>query len=151
LSVASLGQMPQTLRVKCQLHADAAKLLAFLQQQRATRESGRQFIDHIILVVHTKKFGFENVLKQIDDMVQADNDKKKYCDMYLDSADDKKKALERTEEKLEAAIAQNKASNATLSEEIAAFDKRERPPVPRLHHLGHPWQEICLGESPEAN
>jgi len=86
-----------------------------------TRESDRQFLDYIILAIRGKKFAFGKVLKQIDDMVQADNDKKKYCGMHLDPADDNKKVLERSEDKLEAAIAQKKETTATLSEEIAAL------------------------------
>merc|ERR1719284_2106229 len=43
--------------------------------------------------------------------------------MQLDTADDKKKALERTEGKLEAAIAESKDTIATLTEEIAALNK----------------------------
>merc|ERR1719498_13398 len=64
----------------------------------------------------------------IDDMValmkeeQLDDDaKKEYCEKQFDHADDKKKALERTEGKLEKAIANAKESIAALKEEIAAL------------------------------
>merc|ERR1719310_2414613 len=64
----------------------------------------------------------------IDDMVallkeeeQDDNNKKEYCEGQFDTADDKKKALERTEGKLEAAIAASKDTIATLTEEVAAL------------------------------
>ena len=57
-----------------------------------------------MLAIRGKKFGFEKVLKMIDDMVtllktqqQDDIDNKEYCEMQLDTADDKKKGLERTE------------------------------------------------------
>merc|ERR1719482_2143451 len=53
---------------------------------------------------------------------QDDNDKKEYCEMQLDQADDKKKALERTEGKLTAAIAESKDTIATLADEIAALN-----------------------------
>jgi hypothetical protein len=54
---------------------------------------------------------------------QDDNDKKEYCEGQLDTADDKKKALERTEGKLVDAIAASKDTIATLTEEIAALNK----------------------------
>merc|ERR1719486_1691840 len=64
----------------------------------------------------------------IDDMValmkeeQADDEaKKEYCEKQFDVSDDKKKGLERTEGKLETAIAEAKESIATLKEEIAAL------------------------------
>merc|ERR1712242_251304 len=65
----------------------------------------------------------------IDDMVALlgkeqndDNDKKEYCGAQLDSADDKKKALERHIAGDEADIATAKESIATLTQEIAALD-----------------------------
>jgi chromosome segregation ATPase len=83
-----------------------------------------------MLAIRGKKFGFDKVLKMIDNMVellkteqQDDNDKKEYCEMQLDTADDKKKGLERTEGKLTAAIAASKDTIATLTEEIAALNK----------------------------
>jgi len=102
--------------------------LAILEAAKSDKKSDRQRIDYIMLAIRGKKFGFEKVLKQIDDMVellgseqQDDIDKKEYCETQLDTADDKKKALERTEGKLEAAIAENKETIATLTEEIAAL------------------------------
>merc|ERR1719201_1304205 len=47
--------------------------------------------------------------------------KKEYCEKEFDLADDKKKALERTEGKLEAGVAEVKESVAALKEEIAAL------------------------------
>merc|ERR1719329_598400 len=81
-----------------------------------------------MLALHGKKVGFDKVIKLIDDMValmkteqQDDEDKKEYCEMQFDQADDKKKALERTEGKLTAAIADAKETIATLAEEIKAL------------------------------
>merc|ERR1719161_2980653 len=85
--------------------------LSLLEQARSVKKSDRHRIDYIMLAIRGKKFGFDKVLKMIDDMVallqteqQDDNDKKEYCEMQFDQADDKKKALERTEGKLTAAI-----------------------------------------------
>merc|ERR1719453_1932441 len=65
----------------------------------------------------------------IDDMVvtlkkeQTDDDnKKEYCTTQLDAADDKKKSLEHTIADLEAAIAADEESLATVTAEIAALE-----------------------------
>ena len=57
-------------------------------------KNDRQRLDYIMLAIRGKKFGFDKVLKMIDDMVdllqteqQNDNDKKEYCEMQLDTAD----------------------------------------------------------------
>jgi len=103
--------------------------LALLEAAKSNKKGDRQKIDYIMLAIRGKKFGFEKVLKMIDNMVdlltteqQDDNDKKEYCEMQLDTADDKKKGLERAEGKLEAAIAESKETIATLTEEVAALN-----------------------------
>merc|ERR1719386_72666 len=109
-----------------QMQVSAASMrsqaLALLEAAKSDKKSDRQRIDYIMLAVRGKKVGFEKVLKMIDNMVdllkteqQDDNDKKEYCEMQLDAADDKKKGLERAEGKLEAAIAQSKDAIATLT------------------------------------
>jgi len=117
-----------------QMQVSAASMrsqaLALLESAKSVKKDDRQRLDYIMLAIRGKKFGFDKVLKMIDDMVdllkteqQDDNDKKEYCEMQLDTADDKKKALERTEGKLEAAIAESKDTIATLTDEIAALQK----------------------------
>jgi len=103
--------------------------LALLEAAKSNKKGDRQKIDYIMLAIRGKKFGFEKVLKMIDNMVdlltteqQDDIDKKEYCEMQLDTADDKKKGLERAEGKLEAAIAESKETIATLTEEVAALN-----------------------------
>merc|ERR1719324_867619 len=66
----------------------------------------------------------------IDDMVknlkveqQNDNDKKEYCEMQFDTADDKKKGLERSVSNLEKAIEKEKESIAALADEIKALEE----------------------------
>merc|ERR1719454_2793917 len=105
-----------------------AQVLSMLQTLKANNKGDRRRLDLIMLALHGKKVGFDKVLKLIDDMVallkteqQDDNDKKEYCEMQFDQADDKKKALERTEGKLTAAIADAKETIATLTEEIKAL------------------------------
>jgi len=117
-----------------QMQVSAASMrsqaLALLEAAKSDKKSDRQRIDYIMLSIRGKKVGFEKVLTMIDNMVallkteqQDDNDKKEYCEMQLDAADDKKKALERTEGKLEAAIAASKDTIATLTDEVAALTK----------------------------
>jgi len=71
---------------------------------------------------------FDKVIKMINNMVaelkkeQADdNGKLEYCHVSLDSADDKKKSLERSVEDLENEIERAKELIATLSDEIKAL------------------------------
>merc|ERR1740130_874490 len=66
----------------------------------------------------------------IDDMTanlkveqQDDNDKKEYCNMQFDTADDKKKGLERSVSNLEKSIAKAKEGVATLAGEIKALEE----------------------------
>merc|ERR1719453_649515 len=54
---------------------------------------------------------------------QNDNDKKEYCEMQFDTADDKKKGLERSVSNLEKAIAKEKEGVATLASEIKALSE----------------------------
>jgi len=103
--------------------------LTILAAAKSDKKGDRQRIDYIMLAIRGKKFGFEKVLKMIDNMVellgteqQDDADKKEYCEMQLDTADDKKKGLERAEGKLVDAIAQSKETIATLTEEVAALN-----------------------------
>merc|ERR1712217_464064 len=65
----------------------------------------------------------------IDEMVdvlekeqQADDNKKEYCAVQLDSSDDKKKSLERKVSDEESAISAAKEGIATLTDEIAALE-----------------------------
>merc|ERR1740127_215175 len=88
----------------------------------------RPGLNFLALALQGKKVDFSKVIKMIDEMVatlkaeqQDDNDKKKYCEMQFDTADDKKKSLERDVSKLEAAIETSKENIATLAGEIKAL------------------------------
>lgn len=105
-----------------------SRALAVLQEARSHKKGDRQRLDVIMLALHGKAVDFSKVIKMIDDMVallkkeqQDDLDKKEYCEAQFDTADDKKKALERSVSKLETAIADAKEGIATLTEEIAAL------------------------------
>merc|ERR1719421_2804639 len=84
------------------------------QRQQALaviRSVRRPELNFIALALQGKKVDFSKVIKMIDEMVatlkteqQNDNDKKEYCSMQFDLADDKKKSLERSISNLEKAI-----------------------------------------------
>jgi len=86
-------------------------------------------LNFLALALQGKKVDFSKVIKMIDNMVatlkqeqQDDNDKKEYCEMQFDQADDKKKGLERSVSNLEKSIAKEKEAIATLTEEIKALE-----------------------------
>jgi chromosome segregation ATPase len=113
------------LQVKTSEKNVKSQVLSMLQSMKSSNKSDRHRLDVIMLALHGKKVGFEKVIKLIDDMVALlkteqndDNDKKEYCEMQFDQADDKKKALERTEGKLTAAIEDAKETIAQLTEDI---------------------------------
>jgi chromosome segregation ATPase len=86
-------------------------------------------LNFLAMALQGKKVNFAKVIKMIDDMVatlkqeqQDDNDKKEYCAMQFDQADDKKKGLERGVSQLGKAIAEEEGLIATLKEEIKALE-----------------------------
>merc|ERR1719161_467931 len=92
-------------------------------------EAGRPQLDVILLALRGQKIGFEKVIKMIDEMVETlkkeqvdDDNKKEYCSTTLDTADNKKKELEKTIADLETAIATDKEGIATLTAEIEALE-----------------------------
>merc|ERR1740133_64644 len=96
------------LRVSSQsLKAQALALISAVQRNSARRPE----LDFISLALRGKKIGFEKVIAMVDDLVkelkkeqQDDNNKKGYCDVQFDLADDKKKGLEKTIADLETSI-----------------------------------------------
>jgi chromosome segregation ATPase len=122
------GASASLMQVKVSSSSMREQALAVLQAARGEKKSDRQRLDYIMLAIRGKKFGFDKVIKMIDNMVellgseqQDDNDKKEYCEMQFDTADDKKKGLERDVSKLEAAIETSKETITTLAAEIKAL------------------------------
>lgn len=102
--------------------------LSHLQIAKDHKNSDRQRIDFIMLMIRGKKVGFEKVFKMIDDMVLLmkqeqleDANQKEYCVMSIDAGEDKNKGLERNKGKLISAIADTKENIVTLKEEIASL------------------------------
>merc|ERR1719243_557186 len=99
------------------------------QALAAIRANRRPELNFLALALEGKKVDFGKVIGMIDNMVatlkkeqQDDNDKKEYCEMQFDAADDKKKGLERGVSNLEKAIAKGKEAIATVTEEIKALE-----------------------------
>jgi len=129
-SLVQIKEKDATLRKR------ALELVHKAQGENPTK-NGRQQLDFLALALHGKKFGFEKVIAMVDEMVVAlkkeqtdDDNKKEYCEVQLDSLDDKKKSLERSVSDSEAAIEAAESSIKTLADEmkaladgIAALDK----------------------------
>merc|ERR1719158_1648939 len=107
------------------MKAEALEIIQEVQRNNKRRPE----LDFISLALRGKKIGFEKVIGMIDDLVaelkkeqQDDDNKKEYCDVQFDLADDKKKALEKTVSDLEAAITEAKENIVTTKEEIDALE-----------------------------
>jgi hypothetical protein len=97
---------------------------------KAGAKKGRPELNFIAMALEGKKVSFTKVIAMIDDMVkvlakeqQDDDDKKEYCEMQFDIADDKKKSLERSIGDLETAIGKEKEIISAVAEEIKALEE----------------------------
>jgi len=121
------GASASFMQVQVTTKAMQSRVLDILDAMRP-QSNHRTQLDFISLALRGKKIGFEKVLGMIDDLVvelkteqQDDENKKEYCDHEFDTADDKKKALEKQVSDLETAIADAKEGIATTKEEIDAL------------------------------
>merc|ERR1719266_281810 len=110
------------------LRVRAATEIAEARRISSEDSKDRTRLDLITLALHGKKIGFDKVIKMIDEWIETlkkeqtdDEEKKEYCGTALDSADDTKKALERSASDLDTAIESTEGSIATLTDEIAAL------------------------------
>merc|ERR1719316_564481 len=116
--------------LQVQVSAKEVRQQALLALSGVPRGVGRDTrLDLLEMALQGKKMGFEKIIKMIDDLVallakeQLDDDEKKaWCLAELDTADDKKKALENSISDLEKAIADEEESIATLKSEIEALE-----------------------------
>jgi len=106
---------------------DTARALSVLQDVRKNAPNPQ--LDFIALALKGKGAGFQKVTQMIDAMIdtlkneQLDDDhKKEYCATQFDSADDKKKNLERAVSDAEAAIADAEEGIAAVKDAIAALE-----------------------------
>merc|ERR1719301_165611 len=105
-----------------------SRAIALIQAARGT-SNRRPQLDFISLALRGKKIGFGKVLKMIEDLVKElkqdqvnDDGKKEYCVTELDTADDKKKVLEKGVSDLETAIVNSKDGIVSTKAEIEALD-----------------------------
>jgi chromosome segregation ATPase len=105
-----------------------SRAIALIQAARG-QSNRRPQLDFISLALRGKKIGFDKVLKMIDDLIKElkqdqvnDDGKKEYCNTELDTADDKKKVLEKSQSDLETAIVDSKDGIVTTKAEIEALD-----------------------------
>jgi len=111
----------QTTTNAGKLASKALALISALPKHRA-------HLDLIALALSGKKVSFEKVIKLIDNMVSIlgkeqadDNNKKEYCELQFDTADDKKKGLERDLKDLKTTIADSTETIGTLTDELKAL------------------------------
>mmetsp|Transcript_55628 Transcript_55628/g.154941 ORF Transcript_55628/g.154941 Transcript_55628/m.154941 type:complete len:707 (-) Transcript_55628:93-2213(-) len=119
--------LPSPTLLQTSAHSRDTKTAA-LRALGAARASKDPRVAMIALSLQGGAPSFDKVIKMIDEMVstlkteQEDDDSKlEYCGSELDSADDKKKSLEKTISDAEASIAAAQEAIATLAEEIAAL------------------------------
>jgi len=105
-----------------------SRAIALIQAARG-KSNRRPQLDFISLALRGKKIGFDKVLKMIEDLVKElkqdqvnDDGKKEYCNTELDTADDKKKVLEKSQSDLETAIVNSKDGIVSTKAEIEALD-----------------------------
>merc|ERR1719316_609760 len=117
------------VQIKVTLDSERTRALSILQKAQQNSQVGRPQLDFIALSLRGKKIGFEKVIAMIDEMVAnlkaeqiADDDKKEYCSVSLDTADDKKKELEHSIAGLETSIAKSNDAIAATKEEIEALE-----------------------------
>merc|ERR1719316_733529 len=96
--------------------------------QGARRGKASTGLDLVAMALTGKKVSMEKVIKMIDDMVALlkkeqvdDDDKKEYCEVTIDKAEDDVKELEHSISDLSAKIADTEAGIATLGDEIKAL------------------------------
>merc|ERR1719201_2664402 len=117
------------VQVKVTLDSERTRALSILQKAQQVSHIGRPQLDFIALSLRGKKIGFEKVIAMIDEMVAnlkaeqiADDDKKEYCSVSLDTADDKKKELEHSIGALETSIAKSTETIAALKAEVEGLE-----------------------------
>jgi len=105
-----------------------SRAIALIQAARG-QSNRRPQLDFISLALRGKQQGFEKVLKMIGDLVTElkqdqvnDDGKKEYCNTQLDTADDKKKVLEKGQSDLETSIVDAKEGIVSTKAEIEALD-----------------------------
>jgi len=105
------------------------RALAMVQQAQHASKHGRPQLDLILMALSGKKVGFEKIITLIDELVAslkaeqiADDDKKEYCAVEFDTAEDKQKELERAIAGLETTIAKLTDGIPVVKGEVEALE-----------------------------
>jgi hypothetical protein len=116
-SASSFMQVESTNKIR-------NRALNIIRDAASKHHKSTQFA-FIAQALHGKKIGFDKVITLMDKMVVTlkteqteDDDKKEYCQIQFDQAEDSKKALERKASDFETAIDDAKEKVATLIDEI---------------------------------
>jgi len=131
LPSASSASLMQVTENSAMIRAQAVELIRRAHDSANT--PNRAGLDFLVVALSGKKAlakgGFDKVITMIDNMVTLlkqeqhdDDDKKEYCGLQLDQADDKKKAVERNLELTDNGIATATETMATLKDEIKALE-----------------------------
>jgi len=120
------------VQMKAASKATRTRALAIVHklQHNSALAANKPGLDLISLALQGRAVGFEKVIKMVDDMIamlkteQTDDDnKKEYCAISLDKAEDKQKSLDRDISGLEASIADADEGIAKATDEIKALTK----------------------------
>jgi len=117
------------LQVEVSGAAVRSRALNLLQKARAANPKQTR-LNFLVLALRGKKVGFEKVISMIDAMVSSlkkeqtdDSEKKEYCEMTIDSTEDKIKELGHAASDTETAIASAEEKIAALTVEITEAEK----------------------------
>jgi len=106
------------------------KALRIVRQMRASANGPRPELDLLAMALSGKGVDFSKVIKMIDDMVALlkteqldDSNKKEYCEMQLDMAEDKAKSLQGKVEDLSTSIEEKEALIKEVTGEIKVLTK----------------------------
>jgi hypothetical protein len=114
--------------MQVQVTAASQQRQALAIVRAAQQGKNRPELNFLALALQGKSVDFSKVIKMIDEMVKLlgaeqieDDDKKEYCDLAFDHADDKKKSLEHSIANLDKTIATEKEAIAMLTDELKAL------------------------------
>jgi len=114
--------------IQIQVNSNMMRQRALEAIGEAVARSQRPKLDLITLALRGKKIGFESIIRMIDELIatlkkegQSDEDKKQYCTVEFDSAEEEKKSSERSLSDVNAALDDAKTSILSLQDDISAL------------------------------
>jgi hypothetical protein len=154
--------LPSAALIQFEATADKLKkkAIAVLQKFSSEHPKVKAQVDFVTLALKGKK-GFDKVLKMIDNLVELlkkeqteDDNKKDYCGVQLDEAEDKKKGLdqkiadhETSMEDAEGKLAAAKDDIKSLGEAIKALDKSVADATEQRKNENAEYKELIANDS----